>query len=235
MTTPNLTNIEELIERILACRVGIPESRSLLVGLSGIDGSGKGYLAGQIEAHLAQHAVAAAILHLDGWLNLPQKRFSKAAPAENFYENAIRFDEFFSQLVMPLRDGRSVRLVADFVAEAASQYRKEVYDFKNVSVIVVEGIFLFKPQYRELFDLTVWIDCSYPTALARAIERGQEGLSPAKTISAYETIYFPAQRIHLTQDKPRENADLILANDSYVARSFSRDPRQRNHRVFAVS
>lgn len=215
-------NIDDLIERILACRADIPESRSLLVGLSGIDGSGKGYLAGQIEAHLAQRAVAAAILHLDGWLNLPEKRFCEAAPAENFYENAIRFDEFFAQLVMPLRDGRSVRLVADFVEETASQYRREVYDFKNVGVIVVEGIFIFKPQYRELFDLAVWVDCSYPTALARAIERGQEGLSPAKTIRAYETIYFPAQRLHLAEDKPRENADLILENDSYMARSFSR-------------
>ena len=168
-------------------------------------------------------------------MSLPEKRFSDVAPAKNFYENAIRFDEFFSRLVMPLRDGRSVRLVADFVEETASQYRKQVYDFKNVGIIVVEGIFLFKPQYRELFDLAVWIDCSYPTALARAIERRQEGLSPAKTIGAYETIYFPAQRIHLTQDKPRENADLILENDAYVARGFSRGLRQRSHRVFAMN
>ena len=215
-----VNTIDDLIHRILACRVGIPESRSLLVGLSGIDGSGKGYLAGQVEAHLAQRAVAAAILHLDGWLSLPEKRFSEAAPAQNFYENAFRFDEFFSQLVVPLREGRSVRMAADFMEETATEYRKQLYHFGQVGIIVVEGIFLFKAQFRELFDLAVWIDCSFPTALARAIERGQEGLSPAKTIGAYETIYFPAQRIHFAQDQPRENADLIIENDSYVARSF---------------
>jgi len=222
----NVNSIDELIQRILAGRAGIPESRSLLVGLSGIDGSGKGYLAAQVEARLAQHSVAAAILNLDGWLNLPEKRFSETAPAQNFYEKAVRFDEFFSQLVMPLRDGGSVRVVFDFAEETATQYRKHVYDFKNVGVIVVEGIFLFKAPYREYFDLAVWIDCSFPTALARAIDRGQEGLSPAKTIAAYETIYFPAQRIHFAQDKPRENADLILENDSYLARSFSRALRR---------
>ena len=81
---------------------------------------------------------------------------------------------------------------------------------------MVEGIFLFKPQYRKYFDLAIWIDCSFPTALARAIGRAQEGLSPANTIAAYDTIYFPAQRIHLAQDKPRENADLILENDIYA-------------------
>jgi uridine kinase len=149
-------------------------------------------------------------------LNLPQTRFDQSAPAINFYENAIRLDQFFNQLVVPLRDGRSVHLVADFVEETASDYRKHIYDYKDVSVVLVEGIFLFKPQYREYFDLAIWIDCSFPTALARAIDRAQEGLSPANTIAAYDTIYFPAQKIHLAQDKPRENADLIFENDFYV-------------------
>ena len=225
-----MSGIDEVIRIILARRASIPESRSLLVGLSGIDGSGKGFLAGQIEARLAQHAVAAAILNVDGWLNLPEKRFSQSAPAENFYENAIRFDEFFSQLVMPLRNGRSVHLEADFAEETGNQYRKHTYDFKNVGVIVVEGIFLFKPQYRQFFDLAIWIDCSFPTALARAVARAQEGLSPANTIAAYETIYFPAQTIHLSKDRPRENADLIFENDWYSTRHIPSRSRQLSYR-----
>jgi uridine kinase len=114
---------------------------------------------------------------------------------------------------MPLRDCRSLHLVADLVEETATDYRKHVYDFKNVGIIVVEGIFLFKAEYRNFFDLAVWVDCSFPTALARAIDRGQESLGPAKTIAAYETIYFPAQRIHFTRDHPQENADLVFENE----------------------
>ena len=216
-----MSGIDDVIRKIIERRTSVPASRSLLVGLSGIDGSGKGYLARQFQAHLALHAVTSAILNVDGWLNLPEKRFDRSAPAENFYQNAIRFDEFFTQLVLPLRDKRSVHLVADFVEETASHYRRQAYDFNEVPVVLVEGIFLFKPQYREYFDLRIWIDCSFPTALARAISRAQEGLSPANTIAAYETIYFPAQRIHLAQDKPREFADLIFDNDLYSARAFS--------------
>ncbi len=213
-----MTAIDPVIRKILEERAAVPDSRSLLVGISGIDGSGKGYIAGQLQAHLALHAVTSAIVNVDGWLNLPEKRFDPSAPAENFYQNSIRFAEFFTQLVLPLRDHRSVHLVADFVEEGASHYREHTYDFKDVSVVLVEGIFLFKPQYRQYFDFTIWIDCSFSTALARAIERAQEGLSPANTIAAYETIYFPAQKIHLAQDQPRENADLVFENDSYPAR-----------------
>jgi hypothetical protein len=80
-------------------------------------------------------------------------------------------------------------------------------------VVLVEGIFLFKREHQELFDLAVWVDCSFPTALARALVRTQEGLSAAETIRAYQTIYFPAQKIHFERDNPRETADLILNND----------------------
>jgi uridine kinase len=218
-----MRGLDEVTRQILQRRATVPETRCLLVGVSGIDGSGKGYVARQLEARLALHGVIPATLNVDGWLNLPERRFSQSDPTENFYENAIRFDQFFKQLVIPLRNQRSVRVVADFIEETASRYRKHTYDFKDISVILVEGIFLFKRQYRTHFDLAIWIDCSFPTALARAIDRAQEGLSAAKTIAAYESIYFPAQRIHLTRDNPRENADLIFENDSYpsAARTFS--------------
>jgi len=202
-----MVNIDETVERILERRAEVPENRSLLVGISGIDGCGKGYIAGQIEAHLAQCAVASTVINVDGWLNLPDKRFDPTAPGETFYESAIRFDQFFSELALPLRDQKSIYLVADFVEETARQYRKHVYDIKSAGIILVEGIFLFKQSYRSLFDLAIWVECSFPTALARAIERGQEGLTPAKTIAAYETIYFPAQRIHFERDDPRARSE----------------------------
>jgi uridine kinase len=208
-----MRSIAELVREIIERRANTPETRSLLVGVSGIDGCGKGFLATQLQAHLALRGVIPVILNVDGWLNLPQKRFDQNAPGVNFYENAIRLDQFFSQLVLPLRERRSIHLEADFVEETASDYRKHTYDYRDISVVLVEGIFLFKPQYRKYFDLAIWIECSFPTALARAIDRAQEGLSPANTIAAYDTIYFPAQRIHLAQDKPREHADLIFEND----------------------
>ena len=216
-----MSSIDEVVRKILERQANIPDTRSLLVGVSGIDGCGKGYLATQLQAHLALHGVIPAILNADGWLNLPHKRFDQNAPAANFYENAIRLDQFFNQLVLPLRDRRSILLEADFVDETASDYRKHTYDYRDVAVVLVEGIFLFKPQYRKYFDLAIWIDCSFPTALVRAINRAQEGLSATKTIAAYETIYFPAQILHLTHDNPRENADLVFDNDSYLSAAYA--------------
>jgi uridine kinase len=119
----------------------------------------------------------------------------------------------FARLVLPLRDRRTLRLEAHYAEETATAYRKHVYDFADVDVILLEGIFLLKREYRDHFDLSVWLDCTFETALERALSRGQEGLPPAETVRAYETIYFPAQRIHFERDDPRAAASQVIPND----------------------
>lgn len=126
-----MLDIDDVTARILRQRAAIPERRSLLVGVSGIDAAGKGYVAKQIEARLALHAVATATINVDAWLNLPDKRFNPNAPAEHFYQSAIRFEELFTELVLPLRDHRSVHLEADFAEETATELSQTHLQFQE--------------------------------------------------------------------------------------------------------
>jgi uridine kinase len=89
--------------------------------------------------------------------------------------------------------------------------------FDDIDVILVEGIFLLKPAYRGHFDESFWVNCTFKTALERALARGQEGLPPDETIRDYQTIYFPAQRIHLHEDNPRAFATAVLNNDPQIS------------------
>jgi uridine kinase len=186
---------------------------ALLVGLSGIDGCGKGYLAGQLVRALTAHGQKTAAINVDGWLNLPALRFDPSRPGENFYENALRLDELFARLVLPLRAKRSARVSMEWVEETATASRPYTYDFENLDIIVLEGAYLFKRSYRNRFDLAVRVDCSWETALERAVARSQEGLPPEETVRAYRAIFFPAEEIHFAKDAPRSSADMIVAND----------------------
>jgi uridine kinase len=208
-----MVDTSRAVRAILGARDAIPPGQSALVGISGIDGSGKGYVTALLARDLEARGARVANINIDGWLNLPARRFDPARPAEHFYAHAIRFPELFAHLVLPLRARRSLRLVADFAEETATAYRPHTYQFEDVDVILLEGIFLFKRAYRAHFDLALWVECTFDTALERALGRGQEHLPPAETIRAYETIYFAAQRLHLERDRPRAAADLILLND----------------------
>lgn len=185
----------------------------LLVGISGIDASGKGFITGKLTEKLQEENLNVANINIDGWLNLPHIRFNEESPAQHFYEFGIRFNEMFEKLVFPLKENRSIRLTADFTEETAKEYRKHEYEFQNIDVILLEGIFLFKNEFKNYFGLKIWIECSFETALKRAISRSQENLSPEETIKAYETIYFPAQIIHFKKDNPQNSSDLVFLNE----------------------
>ena len=203
-----------VIPAIIEKRKAASPQRALLVGISGIDAAGKGFVTARIAESLQMRGIKLAVINADDWLNLPHVRFHRQDPAKHFYENAIRFDEMFERVILPLRGTRNVSVESDFAEETATTFRKHCYAFRNIDIVLLEGIFLFKPAYRRHFDLAVWVECSFSTALQRAIKRSQEGLSLEETIKAFETIYFPAQRIHLARDNPCRAADIILANDT---------------------
>jgi uridine kinase len=209
--------VEETAEAIQRVREAVPARRSALVAVSGIDASGKGYLAARLAGALEARGIRTAVLGVDGWLNLPSVRFDAERPAESFYERAIRFEEMFATLVLPFRDARACHVVAEYAEETATAYRRHTYAYGDTDVILLEGIFLLKREWRGHYDLSFWVDCTFETALERAVRRGQEGLSSAETVHAFRTIYFPAQRVHLAKDAPRVAASHVLINDPRLA------------------
>jgi uridine kinase len=208
-----LSSVSALAEQIISARLALSPHRTLLVGISGIDGSGKGYITRHLEKQLREARWNIAVIAADDWHNLPNICIGSRNPVEHFYEHALRLGDMFEQLVVPLCEQGSVDIVADCANAKATVYRKRRYNFRGIDIVLLEGIFLFKPAYRDHFNLKIWIDCSFATALQRAIVRAQEGLSPAETKRAFETIYFPAQQLHLERDQPNEHTDVIFHND----------------------
>ncbi len=208
-----MDQVAKFIDRIVAQHAETPANRAVIVGISGIDGSGKGFITEEMAKRLQELGWRVAKINAEDWLNLPEVCLSRRTPGEHFYEHAMRFDKLFDQLIVPLKENRAVSLVAD-CADARGNRRKHRYAFCKIDIVLLEGIFLFKPANRHHFDLTAWVDCSFATALKRAIARCQEGLPPAETIRAFTTIYFPAQRIHFARDNPQGAADFIIQNDN---------------------
>jgi uridine kinase len=206
-------SLRRVADTIVGKHRALGGQRAVLVGISGIDASGKGFVAAKLARELEKRAWNVAVINVDDWLNLPPIRFNPRDPAAHFYEHAIRFNDTFEQLVLPLRDTRGANVKSDVATETATAFRKHHYEFHNIDVVILEGIFLFKSAYRHLFDVKIWIDCSFATALQRAITRCQENLPPRQTKLVFETIYFAAQQIHRDRDDPRGAADIILAND----------------------
>jgi uridine kinase len=120
----------------------------------------------------------------------------------------------WEDVVLPLRETRRVHRSIDACdATNAERYIPLRFDYEGIDVLLLEGIFLFKKQYQDRFDLKVWIDCSIHTAMHRAIQRNQEKMAESEIRWDYEVIYYSAQRLHFEKDKPQDCADVTIRND----------------------
>jgi len=184
----------------------------MLVGISGIDGSGKSTLAPVVAQRLNAIGRRTVLVKLDDWHNPPEVRFNADRPAEAFYEKGLRHEELFARLVLPLKLHRQVQLTATISRQPDEIPFQHTFTYEEVDIIVFEGIFIFKQQFRQHFDFRCWVGCPFDVALQRALRRNQEGLPEAAIVRDYQTIYFPAQRLHMDQDRPAEAVDFLFRN-----------------------
>jgi uridine kinase len=63
-------DIRDAVTAILARRASVSAPRAILAGVSGIDASGKGFVAARLAAARAAACVNAVTLGVDGWLEL---------------------------------------------------------------------------------------------------------------------------------------------------------------------
>jgi len=206
------STLQAVVDQALAARRSVPSERSVLTAVSGIDAGGKGYFTERLVAALRSQDVRAVAISVDAWLNIG--RFDPTNPPDHYYNNAIRFEEMFAETILPLRDHRSLQVEINYADELSTEYERCTYEFEDVDVIILEGIYLLKRSFQPLYDRSIWIDCGFETALERAISRGQEGLPPEETTRDYCDIYNPAQELHFERDNPKGFATLVVNNDA---------------------
>lgn len=209
-----MKNNIELMASAITAGYNIHNKKSAYtVAISGIDASGKGFISDHLKTMLEQKGYRVALINIDPWQNPMAVRLDKKYPAINFYRNVIRWEAFFLNLLFPFQKNKKLELQTIGIRTNADLFYSLKYEFNNIDIILVEGIFLLKKDYLSYYNLKIWIDCSFETGLQRAIARNTEQLDKASLIYDYTTFYYPAQRHHFEKDQPVENADLVIDNN----------------------
>jgi uridine kinase len=208
-----LNDIPSLAKKVADAFTYHNKKTAYTVAISGIDASGKGYAAELLQEELKKMDFKVASINIDLWQNPIPIRLQKENAAENTYENIFRWNDFFEQLVFPLQKNKSIYLEIQAIRSDADVSYPLIYDYKNIDILIVEGILLFKKKYLSYYDYKIWIDCSFETGLRRALQRNVEKLDEETLIHDYNTYYYPAQQYHLKKDRPINFSDVIYCND----------------------
>lgn len=205
-------SIKALCDKILTRYRQHPPMNVFTIAISGIDASGKGYVAAQVKNFLDEKNLKVALLAMDEWQMPKSVALHDDNPAENFYHNVFRWNAFFDSLFFPLQKNKGVQLSVKQFSNPKDEVVTREYNFSNIDMIITEGIFLLKKDLYMLFDFKIWIECSFDKAMKRALHRNQEGRSDMDLAKDYNQYYFPAQQYHFEKDKPMQNADVVFDN-----------------------
>jgi uridine kinase len=207
--------IEEIASPILKAKRGDP----LRVGIDGIDAAGKTCLANALAAELGRQGAAVLRASIDSFHNPREIRYQRGQLSpEGYYYDSFNYELLKESLLTPLGPGgnRRCRLRAfDFRTDQAIQADELLAT--EESILVFEGVFLFRPEIRHHWDLKIFVEIDFETSLKRALERdlylfsGQDEI-----IKRYREKYIPGQKLYLESVHPQSLADMVIDNNDFT-------------------
>lgn len=201
-----------LADRIAAQRRPPP----LRVAIDGIDAAGKTELADELTAPLAARGIPVIRASLDGFHRPRTERYRRGEYSpEGYFEDAFDHATLRQALLLPLGPGGDRRYL-----QAVYDYRRDApldapaHEAPEDAVLLVDGVFLLRPELDPHWDLRLFVDVTFDVALQRALARDAALFgSPAAVRERYLRRYLPAQRRYLQECRPRERADIVIRND----------------------
>jgi uridine kinase len=180
-----------------------------IVGIDGVDGAGKSHFAADLVEALTDKGHAAVLASIDDF-HLPRaERYLQGEDSpRGFYEDSYDYSTFRRVLIEPFRMGGSAAFVtADFDYRADVQVEPKWITAPADAILVVEGIFLHRPELRGLWNYSIWLDAPAAVAEARLLERdGDSGVSAR---------YTGGQKLY-AKEKPSSRATAIIDNTDFA-------------------
>lgn len=108
-----------------------------------------------------------------------------------------------AEVIEPLRSGTEARW-RGFDWERRAPFPEERV-VRPEGVVVVEGVCALHRDFRNAYDLRIWVDAPLETRLARAVAREGEGAR-----ETWETVWIPREEAYVARDDPISSAHVIV-------------------------
>ena len=202
----------------LAVRIGaVSLSHPVRVAIDGVSAAGKTTLAGELQRALEAQGHTVIRASVDGFHNPAAIRYrrGKLSP-DGYYHDSFNYAAVRDELLRPLGP------------EGSLMFRRATFDFKTDArvdapleraephaILLFDGVFLLRPELRELFDFSVFVRTSFDTALARAEKRDAGYMGGVEEVRRkYNERYIPGESLYLAEVDPEHHATLVFDGEA---------------------
>ncbi|HYJ06598.1 MAG TPA: hypothetical protein VEX43_15795 [Chthoniobacterales bacterium] len=205
-----------LIDNIAEQIAAIERPHPVRVAIDGVDAAGKTTFGDELATALAASCRPIIRASIDGFHNPAAVRRRRGALSpEGYFHDSFNYPALVEMLLQPLGPGGSLafrRAVFDFRTDTIVDVPLEHADPQ--AVLLLDGVFLLRPELRAHFDFSIFLRADFQTTLARAEQRDLNLLGNVEEVRRrYHERYIPGQRIYLATVEPERIAALIIDNN----------------------
>ncbi|MET9245045.1 uridine kinase [Nonomuraea sp. NPDC003709] len=200
--------VARVVERVLACGGG-----RVLVGIDGFTASGKTSFGHELAEEIVKAGRPALRATLDDFKKpWKDRHLYDRESGEGYYRNAYDYEAVKRLLLEP---GRSVEAVSCALCgiDPLTQidHSGTTTPLAADSVVVVDGVFAFRPEIDKYWDLRIWMDVDAELSVRRGAERDQDWAG-SEAESIHRNRYLVAERIYLEETDPLRRMDVVIDN-----------------------
>jgi uridine kinase len=191
-------------------------NRATIVAIDGVDCSGKSQLSSELAEILVGHSKT-VVIHEDDFLHpRPIREKQGKWSYKGFYEDFFDFNKMYTEIIGPLYSGDEIdfefspiliRNEQDVIGE------KRRYKINNQDIVIVEGLFLLRPELMRLFDFVIRLNIPNQEVIKRALSRDVGVFGNAEyVLRGYNLQSLPAQDYYIKLCQPNKKADIVIEN-----------------------
>lgn len=198
--------VTELLTELQSVR---PGGRAL-VALDGFDGVGKTHLADELVGLAPVAGRPVVGVSIDGFHRPKAERIAAGTGAEGFYRGSYRYDAFRTCVVDAVRTGNPITPAVWDVA-ADRPVKADPLEIPSDAIVLVDGIFLQRPELVDVWDATVWVDAPLAVTVPRGNARfpGDHDDDPSAPANQR---YVGGQQLYLAEAEPRTRSTWVFDN-----------------------
>jgi uridine kinase len=187
------------------------------VGINGVEGTGKTVFCEKFTKYLNENGQRAIQITIDGFHNPKVIRYKKGRnSAIGYYEDAYNEKAFVDYVLISSQKEQPFYVAQIHNLETDEQVIPIKKELTNQHILLTDGAYLFKKNYKEHWDIKIYLQTDFTTALKRGIQRDFDLLGGLEaTKYKYDNRYHKASKIYIEENRPTEIADIIIDNTDF--------------------
>jgi uridine kinase len=208
--------LEDLADLIL----DIERSHPVRVGINGIDASGKTFFTKELKSVLEKRNKKVILASIDRFHNPRHIRYQRGRNSpEGYYLDSFNHDALIRTLLDPLGpkgDLEYQNIIFDYLNNKEIKSEKKLTT--ENSILLMEGIFLFRPELISYWDFKIFLDVDFEVTQRRVTERTKDKIylgDSQNILEKYRQRYIPGQKLYFAEVDPCSIADVVIDNNDF--------------------